>query len=69
VSYRYPETLADPPDATRKPAREHVDAEVRRRASTVCKRFIPSPIPGALSILCPNEPVTQLGFCAEHLPK
>ena len=66
MSYRYGETLSDPPDATRRPARVHVDAEVRRRASTVCKVLIPPATAGAISTLCPNEPVGPHGFCAAH---
>jgi len=52
-----------------KPARTHVDAEVRRRAATVCKAHLPPATPGAISTLCRNEPVNELGYCAEHLPK
>lgn len=68
MSYRYGETIADPPDATRRPVREHVDPEVRRRGSTVCKRLVPPATPGAISTFCPNAPVNELGFCAEHFP-
>ncbi len=68
MSYRYPETLADPPDATRRPARQHVDAEVRRRAATVCKRLVPPATPGAISTNCQNPPVTDDGWCEKHRP-
>lgn len=32
----------------------------------VCKHILPPASPGAISTNCPNEPVNDLGFCAEH---
>ncbi len=69
MSHRYGETIADPLDPTRRPPRPHVDAEVRRQARTRCKVLVPSATPGALSTLCQNPPVNELGFCAAHFPK
>lgn len=69
MSYRYRETIADPPDTARKPAREHVDAEVRRQVRTRCKVLVPPATPGAISTFCQNPPVNELGCCAEHMPK
>lgn len=69
MSYHYRETIADPPDATRKPARGHVDAEVRRQGRTRCKVLVPPATAGAISTFCQNPPVNELGFCAEHFPK
>lgn len=68
MSYRFGETLAAPPDTTRKPPRQHVDAEVRRRASTVCKALLPGASPGEIASNCRNTPVTDDGWCAEHRP-
>jgi hypothetical protein len=67
VSYRYPETLIDPPDTTRKPAREHVDPEVRRRAHSVCKFLLPAESPGALPEHCKGTP-NDFGWCPAHRP-
>lgn len=39
MSYRYGEAITDDVHRDVKPPRQHVDAEVRRRASTVCKHL------------------------------
>jgi hypothetical protein len=67
VSYRYPETLADDAHAQRKPPRPHVDAEVRRRARTVCRHIVAGTVPGELSTNCQNKPADD-GWCEEHRP-
>ena len=38
------------------------------RNRRVCRAIIAPASPGAISTNCQNEPVTDLGFCAEHMP-
>jgi len=62
----YRETLIDGYEATAR-GRNVAPKNLRDwRDRQVCRAILPPASPGAISTSCPNTPINDLGFCAEH---